>query len=268
MNNTFNINRFGLLLRRQWLDFGKIYLLSLIVVFGVLVGFYVTNIPKPSDGLPSMDDGFISLRFRYPIFGMVGFLFISILASSYFTNLGQKPKAIIDLMTPASVFEKFLAGVFYTTILGIGSYLFIFYITDLVFCKYLNNTFSAFPPVHIGKNSAATLVKARLLNSEMNFEQYRGFACVPVMVTSMFLLGSVYFNRFHYIKTAVSVFIACSIIGYVIYLCVSKMGENMVKITDSGNNEQLAFTIIFVSSAVISIFFWVITYVRLKEKEI
>jgi hypothetical protein len=23
MNNTFNINRFGLLLKRQWLDFGK-----------------------------------------------------------------------------------------------------------------------------------------------------------------------------------------------------------------------------------------------------
>jgi len=272
MNNTFNINRFGLLLRRQWLDFGKIYLLSLIVIFGVLIGFYAFNIPKAHDGLPEMDSGYISLRFRYPIFGIVGFLFISIVASSYFSNLGQKSKAIIDLMTPSSTFEKFLAGVFYTAILSVASYLVIFYITDFAFCKYLDSTFSSFPykygPVQIGKIPTVYHAYAQLLNNEMDFEEYRGFSFLPFLVTSIFLLGSVYFNRFHYIKTAVSVVISVAIIMYIVYLSVSRIGENMVQITDSQNNEKIAFTIIFVSSVILSLFFWVITYVRLKEKEV
>lgn len=272
MNNTFNINRFGLLLRRQWLDFGKIYLLSLVVIFGVLIGFYAFNIPRANEGLPSMDSGYISLRFRYPIFGIVGFLFISIVASSYFSNLGQKSKAIIDLMTPASTFEKFLAGVFYTSILSIVSYLIIFYITDFAFCKYLNSTFGKFPysygPVQSGQIPTVYHAYAQLLNLEMDFEEYRGLTFIPFLATSVFLLGSVYFNRFHYIKTAVSVVISVAIIGYLIYLSVSKIGENMVQVAGSENNDRAAFTIIFVSSVVLSFFFWLITYVRLKEKEV
>lgn len=272
MNNTFNINRFGLLLKRQWLDFGKIYLLSLIVIFGVLIGIYAFNIPKANEGLPPMDSGYISLRFRYPIFGIVGFLFISIVASSYFSNLGQKSKAIIDLMTPASTFEKFLAGVFYTAILSVTSYLVIFYITDFAFCKYLDSSFSTFPYdaslTFMGKITHVHGIHAQLLNDEMDFEEYRGLSFIPFLVTSVFLLGSVYFNRFHYIKTSVSVVISVAIIMYIIYLSVSKIGENMVQVASSENNDRAAFTIIFVSSVVLSLFFWLITYVRLKEKEV
>ena len=40
MNNTFNIQRLGLLLKRQWLEFGKIYLITVAVALGVIITFY------------------------------------------------------------------------------------------------------------------------------------------------------------------------------------------------------------------------------------
>ncbi|RZL57709.1 MAG: hypothetical protein EOO93_17695, partial [Pedobacter sp.] len=90
MNNTFNINRFGLLLKRQWLDFGKIYLISLVVVIGVIIGFYAFSAPLPSKTNNFDYDSNLDMRFRYPLFLILGFLFISIVASSYFSLLGQK----------------------------------------------------------------------------------------------------------------------------------------------------------------------------------
>ncbi|RZL44582.1 MAG: hypothetical protein EOO93_27790, partial [Pedobacter sp.] len=138
MNNTFNINRFGLLLKRQWLDFGKVYLISLLVVVGALVGFYFYYIPSPFKENNFDYDGNLDMRFRYPIYLILGFLFISIVASSYFSLLGQKSRAILELMTPASTFEKFLSGVFYTTLVSFASYIILFYLIDLSFVKYLN----------------------------------------------------------------------------------------------------------------------------------
>ncbi|RZL46113.1 MAG: hypothetical protein EOO93_26330, partial [Pedobacter sp.] len=65
MNNTFNINRFGLLLRRQWLDFGKIYLIILVVIIGVIIGFYAWYTPSPLKHNNFDNDGNLDMRFRY-----------------------------------------------------------------------------------------------------------------------------------------------------------------------------------------------------------
>ena len=97
MNNTFNLQRFGLLLKRQWLEFGKIYLVSLVVALGVIIAFYgfalwpylIQTVKEPFD---------FRLNFREPLFFIFGFIFISIIASNHFAHLGQKPKAIIDLL--------------------------------------------------------------------------------------------------------------------------------------------------------------------------
>jgi hypothetical protein len=90
MNNTFNINRFGLLVKRQWLDFGKIYLISLIVIAGILTGFYIFNIPTALRNNRINDDGYFNMGFRIPLFLIMGFIFISVVSSSYFSCFGQK----------------------------------------------------------------------------------------------------------------------------------------------------------------------------------
>ncbi|KQR71764.1 hypothetical protein [Pedobacter sp. Leaf176] len=272
MNNTFNINRFGLLLKRQWLDFGKIYLISLMAIIGIVIGFYAWNVPAPSRYNNYDSDGNLDMRFRYGLFLILGFIFISVVASSYFALMGQKSRAIFELMTPASTFEKFLGAVFYTAILSLATYLVLFYLVDLSFVKYINAHLSEFK-VGGAKTTfpkAAESISAQIVNEENYRNYFLHLIAIPFLVTSIFLLGSVYFNRFHYIKTAISVMIFIGAASYIIYKSASLLTRNMVSVHHGAhqNKEDLAFLLIFLVTTALTLIFWAIAYVRLKEKEV
>jgi len=267
MNNTFNINRFGLLLKRQWLDFGKIYLISLVVLLGIVVGFYGYNIPSPLKDNNFDYDGNLDMRFRYPLFLILGFIFISIVASSYFNILGQKSRAILELMTPASTFEKFVAGVTYTAIISLFSYLLIFYLTDLAFVKYLNSHLNAFN--HPGIRQAESITK-EVFNDE-GYRKYCGyFFAFPFLVTSIFLLGSIYFNRFHYIKTALSLMIFIGLASYLVVKFSMWIMEGKIPYHHNYRNDDKDWILlaILLTTSIITVIIWAITYIRLKEKEV
>lgn len=267
MNNTFNINRFGLLLKRQWLDFGKIYLISLVVLLGIVVGFYGYSIPSPLKDNNFDYDGNLDMRFRYPLFLILGFVFISIVASSYFNILGQKSRAILELMTPASVFEKFLAGVVYTAILSLFSYLLIFYLTDLAFVKYLNGHLSTFNRAGL---KAVESITQEVFNDE-GYRKYCGyFFAFPFLITSFFLLGSIYFNRFHYIKTALSLMVFIGLASYLVVKFSMWIMEGKVPYHHNyrkDDKDWILLALLLVTS-IITIITWAITYIRLKEKEV
>ncbi len=272
MNNTFNINRFGLLLKRQWLDFGKIYLISLLVLLGIVVGFYIYSIPSPLRDNNFDYDGNLDMRFRYGLFLILGFIFISVVASSYFALLGQKSRAILELMTPASVFEKFLAGVVYTSVISLFSYLLIFYLTDLAFVKYLNGHLDAFkglPP-----NNAIVKPVETITHQVFNDEGYRKycsyFFAFPFLITSIFLLGSVYFNRFHYIKTALSVMVFIGLASYLVVKLSIWLMEGKVASHHHFRKEDKDWILLLILlvTSIITLIMWTITYIRLKEKEV
>lgn len=258
MNNTFNIQRFGLLLKRQWLEFGKIYLITLGVAAGVIIAFYGFALV----GVFTNEYPFTprSLSFREPLFLIFGFLFITIIASNYFAHLGQKPKAIIDLLIPASTFEKFLTGVFFAGLLSTICFIAIFYLTDLAFVAKVKT---------LSENSNLTALYFFERNNDG--QNFLPLYATPLFFTSIFLLGSIYFNKFHYIKTAISVMIFSGIWAYLIYKAgealftdrVSKVSMNMN--SNTKDNVQLySFAILLL----LTIVFWAITYVRLKEKEV
>jgi hypothetical protein len=269
MNNTFNINRFGLLVKRQWLDFGKIYLISLIVIAGILTGFYIFNIPTALRNNRINDDGYFNMGFRIPLFLIMGFIFISVVSSSYFASFGQKSKAILDLMTPASVFEKFMCGLFYSAIVSILSYLLIFYLTDLAFTNYVNSTLSTFKDVKLENQTlkgAQTFIDSALPNMDVT----RAFFAIPFLIASIFFLGSIYFERFHYIKTAVSVMVFSGIASYLIFKTADLLTRDMVSVNRSFRSEDKdnILLIALLITMVLTLIFWTITYVRLKEKEV
>jgi len=260
MNNTFNIQRFGLLLKRQWLEFGKIYLITLVVVFGVTVAFYGFNI-FPLERFRGPHD----LGFREPLFVIFGFLFITIIASSYFAHLGQKPKAIIDLMIPASTFEKFLGAIIFTSLMSTISFLLIFYITDLAFISYLKSNLT-----EVGAKEILFITEKEFIS---DFRELRFVYMLPLFVTSVFLLGSIYFNRFHYIKTAISVMIFSGIWTYIIYNSGRFLFDNKILIhNEDGRLGWLERSYIemymILLLALLTYIFWAITYVRLKEKQV
>jgi len=275
MNSLFNFNRFWLLIKRQWLEFGKIYLISLLVVTCVLVIFYMWNLPDPEQRLPYNGDGVLSIYFRIPLFLTLGFIFISIIASSYFSLLGQKPKAIIELMTPASILEKWLCSLLYTGIFSVFSFLLVFYLTDLAFVKYIEKsighiTFSWSSGVHPTPRTGAVTVKT-LFSEFFTHRELLSLSAVPFMITSIFLLGSVYFNRFHYIKTAVTVMIFFGAVLFSLIKTAEVLTRN--KTQDSinfGLHSSKDEIIIYMIMGIIAItlFLWVITFFRVKEKEV
>ena len=278
MNNTFNIQRLGLLLKRQWLEFGKIYLITLAVALGVIITFYgfsTWNILTGDSPIYAR-----SLGFREPLFLIFGFLFITVIASSYFAHLGQKPKAIIDLMIPASTFEKFLTGVFFTAILSTVSFLVIFYLTDLAFVSKLKSIhpsaklIAAFTDANSDRITTENIQNISYFFTRNYPKQFVSvFLLTPFFVTSVFLLGSIYFNKFHYIKTAICVMIFSGLWTWIIVKTGQGLFEGKVLIQHGGvmdvDNPKLwaeigAFALMLLLTAI----FWVITYVRLKEKEV
>jgi len=256
MNNTFNIHRFNLLLKRQWLEFGKIFLITLLVATGVIVAFYGLTL------LPLIELDYIPRRldFREPLFFVFGFLFISVIASSYYAHLGQKSKAIIDLLIPASTFEKFLAGFFFTSVLSVLGFLLIFTITDWAFVAYIKSYFKT------GNLEELADVKTFFVKNEVN--SFAPLYLMPFTVTGIFLLGSVYFNRFHYIKTAVCVMIFSGLWTYIVMNTIEWVMSGKTSVNRGNHGTSDMEWILFAIIAAFTIVVWYITYVRLKEKEV
>lgn len=277
MNNTFSIQRFGLLLKRQWLEFGKIYLVSLAVIFGIFLIFYGYYYKEILDRLDHpLSYSWRVLNFREPLFIVTGFLFITIIASNYFAHLGQKSKAIIDLLIPASTFEKFLTGLFFVIFLGIGGYLVLFYVTDLVFVTRFRGLFNGLSELTTKVGEIREVKIAENLPyffEKNNINEFKPLYFLPFLITSIFLLGSIYFNKFHYIKTAISVMIFSGITTYIIFKTGEWLMKGKVLINDGEmGNEQFSKSMaeVYVSLLFIllTLIFWSITYVRLKEKEV
>ncbi|HTN00177.1 MAG TPA: hypothetical protein VL088_15580 [Pedobacter sp.] len=270
MNNTFNIQRFGLLLRRQWLEFGKIYLITLAVVLGVIITFYgFATWSTIAENYPFSER---SMHFREPLFLIFGFLFITVISSSYFAHLGQKPKAIIDLMIPASTFEKFLTGILFTAVLSTISFLVIFYLTDLAFVSKLRSIAHSTTKISSG-GITKTVDNITYFFSKNNPREFKSiFILTPFFVTSLFLLGSIYFNRFHYIKTAISLMIFSGIWTFIIVKAGQALFEGRISVNHGNGNmndgkfwaELAIFALMLLLTAIV----WSITYVRLKEKEV
>ena len=272
MNNTFNIQRFGLLLKRQWLEFGKIYLITLGVALGIIVTTYTLCLWSVFTSVRAIQ--LHNLNFREPLFLIFGLLFLTIIASTYFAHLGQKSRAIIDLMIPASTFEKFLAGILFTSVLATASYLVIFGLVDFAFIAKLRSVVAE-------KQSLETIVNSRgeefklidelgYLFAKYNPNDMITSYVLPFFVTSVFLLGSVYFNKFHYIKTAISVMIFSGLWTYIVINISEYLMRNKVPVSSNEFNNNGAFvdywaTLLFTA---LTLIFWAITYVRLKEKEV
>ncbi|WP_426327109.1 hypothetical protein [Pedobacter sp. R-06] len=264
MNNTFNINRFGLLLKRQWLDFGKIYLISFGVLIGILALFY--SISLTDNSLKNLSSN--TLNFRYPLFLITGFLFASIIANSYFMHLGQNPKAVINILIPASSTEKFLSAIFYTVIIAIPSYLLCFYVIDLAFVSSVRTTHTLITSYNDYQGKKVVIDNLAYFFSTETVRDFYPFYYVPLLINGVFLLGSIFFKSFHYVKTAISL-MAFGVLWVASTIFVMKeLTNNTVWV---GNHYwQDEKNIVFLMSLIgilLTLAFWFISFIRLKEKE-
>lgn len=136
MNETFSINRFWLLVRRQWAENYKVFLLiwGLISLSIMIISIFFEN-----------------REFQVALFYWVFWMGGCAMVFASFSRWADKGRASIYFLLPASLPEKFLCGMFYSLILFISmyvvNYLIIrYFVTYLVILMIPNNlaTFSGF----------------------------------------------------------------------------------------------------------------------------
>lgn len=118
----FSFNRFGLLVRKQWAEQGRIYLMGLAVLAGLI--FLIGLLRVVTNGLwPVAVQGEFFMLFLW----LSGGLF----ASLQFSALADKARGSAYLTLPASHLEKFAVGVFYAFVVFLPAFILTFYAIDV-----------------------------------------------------------------------------------------------------------------------------------------
>jgi len=260
MNNTFDLQRFLKLLSKQTKENYKTYLLALAVMAGILSLLMGTVVYG--------NHGRLEVRVQSAFF--INFLLFSgaIFTSMVFADLGDKKKAIPFLTLPVSNFERFLVGWVYSFVIFQVVFTLAFYLIDFIL-------------ITIG--NADPLIKNSLLGFSTDNTELAISFMVYTAIHAIAFLGSVYFERLHFIKTAFVFFIFVIAIVLINQPFTEMLFDDMegvkgvpfigVNIRTNHqafmlNPDRTANTITGVMAVAVTILLWTAAFFKLKEKQV
>ncbi|MEJ7740081.1 MAG: hypothetical protein WKF97_21895 [Chitinophagaceae bacterium] len=263
MNDTFNIKRFGWLFKKTLLErpvqlFGLVGL-SLIISLLIYAAF---------KDLVGYDEA-QNLSF---ICGLVGGgVFLSSIVFNYFSSTASGSSY---LTLPASHFEKWLCGVIITGIIFTFLFLVFYHIIDATFVLLYHNSLDVKNPYY---KEMYESVHSFSLDGFIAGKTY----IMYLNATGAMLIGSLYFNKASFIKVALIVcalYIGGHLLNYFIakavfdnidkalpYYCVFiPVGKEFGKVLLPGYaSVAVDISLLYIVPAIL----WLVTYVRLREKE-
>lgn len=276
MNQTFDFRRFSLLVGKHWADNRKKYMLSIVAFMSLILIWYVFIML--TDPLDPLAEGLQHVTYYFSLF-LVGPFY----ASQFFKDLSSRSKGINYLMVPASTLEKTLCSIFYVVILFVVVFTVAFYLVNIITVGLAN----LIHPDYSGVARNGIVHKAHISNifripgNPRNMAQY--FFLLFFAVQSVAFLGSIYFPKYSYIKTAISITIVCLVIALVGFYFTSffmpRGGFNELStyrvFSEDGNETRVIQLPAWIGKVLKFLFFyafppifWVTTYFRLKEKEV
>jgi hypothetical protein len=263
MSNTFSLSRFGLLLKKTLLErpmqLVGLTALSLAIVF---FSYVITK------SLVGFED---AQNISY-ILGLIGGG--CFLASFVFGYFSSNAMGSSFLTLPASHFEKWLCGVLITGVLYVLIFLLFFYFIDTIFVGMYHRSLDPQGPFY-----------KELFDQVQNF-QFDRFVASKVL--SMFLnfagamlVGSLYFNKVSFIKVALIIcafwfgaFLLNLMIARAMMQNVSNALPYWLVWIDVEKNRgridlppNIAMAVKILIQYIIPAIFWLLAFVRLKEKE-
>jgi len=292
MNQSFELSRWLMLVSKHWSENRKKYTLSLIAMAGLLLLWFIFALVLSAR---PMDEGTQLGTYYFGLF-VVGCLYASML----FADLASKSKGINYLAIPASHLEKLLCILFYGVIVFFISYTLIFYLVDVPMVELSNAiAYSHWQKIHIpgttfdhGKVMNVFVMPAEGRNAP---EPFYYFVLAYFAVQAAFIFGSVYFPKFSFIKTVITLLLVglffTFFVGKVLQeilppgsfykgitsyrvFHMETIGTGGTSITSDATDKLVSLpgwiedVLIFVLKYAFAPIFWVITYYRLKEKEI
>jgi hypothetical protein len=256
MNQFFSFRRFNLLVLQHWANNKKRYGLSVLAFVGLLIVWFVFAIIIE-------DDNLMSIEFQKSSFFLGLFAVGTFYASQFFRDLASRAKGITFLLVPASTFEKFLCSLLYTLVLFFMIYTACFYLVDALMVTITNSLDTINKP-----NGEIPLINVfDITFFSLNNDATLNFLLFFFSVQSVFLLGSVYFRKYNFLKTIISVFVTWFILFLVFYfIYYQNSPEGSVE-----NYGPIAnWSAHLIQGLVYSIapLFWIVSYYRLKQKQV
>jgi hypothetical protein len=278
MNEIFSIKRWGMLVALHWAGNRKKYLLAMPAIFGLLlVWFSFVLIMDRHDPMA----GFIQWMTYYAGLFFVGCLY----ASTIFAELGDKAQGIAYLAVPASALEKLLCGLLFSIVAFFIVYTLLFYLVDIPMVWLANKLNVQEHRVWPGGYPVDPTIVFNVARGADDMESDRqshvlllGFFAIQ----SAFILGSVYFSRYAFIKTAVAVLV------FILFFMIVQKSIMEATLPEGWHRNEFAWEknrgttfmlavrfpallsglLGFVLSYGATLVFWIATYFRLKEKEV
>ena len=251
---TFSIKRILLLMQKTAYENAKLVLIGLVTVFSFFSVFLFLN---------GLDDG--DAWEKMQVFYVVGFIISGIFISGMaFTNLRTKEKTMSYLTLPASTLEKFISELLLTTVGFIVIYTAIFYVFNFV-VYLIGSSFN---------------LHANIINL-FDMEVLEGFMYY-VILQSIFLAGAATFRKVPLFFTIFTVFVAGIVI--MIFVMIISLGfkeyiesSDIVNFQFNGSDYDIEadmknhflvrypkFMFYYLTAPI----FWLVTYFKLKEKEV
>ncbi|HWK07774.1 MAG TPA: hypothetical protein VNS58_29280 [Puia sp.] len=281
MNQTFDFSRWWMLVTMHWVENRKRYLLAMLAMGGLMAGWYSFILVVYKDGAMNP---FVQYATYYCGLYFVGCLY----ASTIFAELGGKAQGIRYLSIPASHLEKLLCGILYGVVLFFIVYTLIYYIVDIPLVNVGNQGILKEHQVWAGTTIPIGKIEVfSLWNNEwapILDKQYHMLLLGYFTIQSAFLLGSVYFTRYSFIKTIVGIllfwlaFVIFAVKGIEEHLPQGWRTYNFIQWNNTANNAAqlqlvrlplwMESSLFFLIQYSIPFIFWFIAYIRLKEKEV
>ena len=273
MNNLFNFKRFGLELKKDFMENGKRYLLSFLTMLGfmVIIVIFASLENCKNHRIPANLFNKELLIYLSLIFFVCGIFF----ASTFSLPMNNKLKRIAYLINPASNLEKYLTRWLITTVGFILAFFLALWITEIIritVCSIL------YPNLTTKILDLSKLSYAGGLSNppEYMLPQSVFFLMISIylLLQSTFLLGSTIWEKFIKSFTAVLILIFAYFIinrwailffyeGFDGYANVFRSYELDNMITFEGAT-GLTSIIVFV----FALANWILAYFRIKESEI
>lgn len=276
MNPSFDFGRWGLLVRQHWIENKKRYLLSIVAMAGILFMWF-SFVALMDSGDPMDPD---VQRGTYFFLLVVSGCFY---ASQFYRDLGSRSRAINYLLIPASSFERLMVSLLYAVVLFFLAFTAIYYLVDAIMVMAVN----MFHPSYTEANANGAIRQASVVNvfgrtvGKVNGTPL--FFAAYFAIQAAFLLGSVYFEKYSFVKTVISLFavlLGLWLINSFLFEAILPEGGmngigSFVVTTNESENAYLVElpavmkeTLGMLVKWIFPIFFWVVTYFRLREKEV
>lgn len=266
MTSSFSFSRLGKLITKQFYENAKLYLFSVLAIFGLLALIFSFWVLAGGSAYHE--------EVTWIIFGLGLLIAGSIFASMSFSMLSSKDKGLYWLGVPATHFEKLVCTILFTTVFFTLAYCLCFFAVKSLAILFLEG----FMKTHPGTSYTKMQDYQHGFGAAIKYFIYGYFA-----VQSLYLLGSVYFSRYSFVITTVVG--AAIIFAFAYYInrirneMLGPIGWDMVSARKSDAGIKDGYLLYSVSPVVTETLkyavqflwaplFWIVTWYRLKEKEL